>query len=133
MLTMSPEELDALLAKPINAIVATTRQADAPQLTPVWFLWDGETFAFSTTKNRIKYGNIKRNPKISLIVDDEATHQYAVAYGHAEIVEQHERVTELTRPLLEKYVPGNIERIDSMLGDASWVVILLRPDKWVTI
>lgn len=65
-------------------------------------------------------------------MDDEATHHYAVAYGHAEIVEQHGRVAEFTLPLMEKYVPGNVERIDLTLGDVSRVVILLRPDKWVT-
>lgn len=129
---MSPEELDSLLAKPINAIVATTRRADAPQLTPVWFLWNGEYFAFSTTKERVKYGNIKRDPKISLIVEDATTHLYAAAYGAAEIVEQRERVAELTRPLLEKYAPGNTARLEAVLADTSRVIILLRPEKWVT-
>lgn len=126
---MSPEELDSLLAKPNNAIVATTRRADAPQLTPVWFLWDGEFFTFSTTKGRVKYGNIKRNPRISLIVDDEMTHQYVVAYGEAEIVEERERVAELTRPLLEKYAPGNTARLETVLSDTSRIIVLLRPDK----
>ena len=84
---MTPEERNAQLAKPLNAIVAVSRRAGGPQLTPVWFYWDGEAFFFSTTRSREKYKNIKRNPEISLIVDDLAAHTYVAAYGRAEIVE----------------------------------------------
>ena len=104
---MTPEERNAQLAKPLNAIVAVSRRAGGPQLTPVWFYWDGEAFFFSTTRSREKYKNIKRNPEISLIVDDLAAHTYVAAYGRAEIVEgDRERVVALTAPIMEKYMPG---------------------------
>lgn len=129
---MMPEERDALLAKPLNAIVAVQRQSGGPQLTPVWFLWDGQAFYLSTTKSRAKYANLQRHRAISLIVDDLAAHQYVAAYGHAEIIEHdRERIVALTRPIMEKYAPERAAQMaEGMEPDR--VVVVLRPDKLVT-
>lgn len=129
---MTPEERNEQLAKPLNAIVAVSRRAGGPQLTPVWFYWGGEAFFFSTTRSREKYKNIKRNPEISLIVDDLAAHTYVAAYGRAEIVEgDRERVVALTAPIMEKYMPGRAkESAEQMEPDR--VVVVLRPRRIVT-
>lgn len=119
---MNDNEIAAHLAKPLNAIIGTHRQAGGPQLTPVWFYWDGEAFYFSTTTDRKKFANIQRNPAISVMVDDLAAHEYVVAYGNAEIIQ--ENVPELTRPILEKYMPGQA----STLGqEPNRIIIKLRP------
>lgn len=55
---MTSEEVNVLLARPLDAIVAVTRREGGPQVTPVWFRWDGEAFYFSTTRHRSKYANI---------------------------------------------------------------------------
>lgn len=129
---MTPEERNEQLAKPLNAIVAVSRRAGGPQLTPVWFYWDGEAFFFSTTRSREKYKNIKRNPEISLILDDLAAHTYVAASGRAEIVEgDRERVVALTAPIMEKYMPGRAkESAEQMEPDR--VVVVLRPRRIVT-
>jgi len=72
---MTSEEMQALLSKPNNAIIGINRANGGPQLTPVWFAWDGKSFFFSTTKDRTKYLNLKRNPSITLIVDDLESHE----------------------------------------------------------
>src|SRR5436305_7739717 len=97
-------DLQQFLAQPHNAIIGVNRPGKAPQLTPVWFQWDGTVFRFSTTRDRAKYLNIQRDPQISLIIDDVASHTYIVATGRAEI-EDDATVPEKTRPLLQKYVP----------------------------
>jgi hypothetical protein len=38
---MISEEMQTLLSKPNNAIVGVNRADGGPQLTPVWFEWDG--------------------------------------------------------------------------------------------
>jgi len=83
----SYEEMKDFLAKPNNAIIGVNRAEGAPQLTPVWYVWDGDAFYFSTTKDRAKYLNLKRDPSISLVVDDVPSHRYMTAYGKAEIIE----------------------------------------------
>ena len=41
---LSPEKRDAFLAGKWNAILATIKKDGSPQLTPVWYRWDGEQF-----------------------------------------------------------------------------------------
>src|SRR6266571_325468 len=129
---MISEEMQTLLSKSNNAIVGVNRTVGGPQLTPVWYAWDGTSFLFSTTKDRAKYLNLKRDPSISLIVDDLETHNYVVAYGRAEIIEQN--VGELTRPVIKRYVPADqVERSVKMIGnDPNRVLVVLHPEKVIT-
>jgi PPOX class probable F420-dependent enzyme len=131
-ITMTSEEMQALLSKPNNAIVGVNRTTGGPQLTPVWYAWDGTSFLFTMTKDRAKYLNLKRDPSISLIVDDLASHKYVVAYGRAEIIEQN--VGELARPIIERYVPADrVEQSVTMVkNDPSRVLVVLYPEKVIT-
>ncbi|HMA35744.1 MAG TPA: PPOX class F420-dependent oxidoreductase [Chloroflexia bacterium] len=128
---MTTEEINALLAKPLHAIVATTRRTAPPQLTPVWFYWDGECFYFSTTRDRAKYPNLKRDPAIALIVDDPATHKYVAAYGQAELIE--DNVLELTRPILARYMAGErLAQFEASVMNSNRIIVALRPEQIVT-
>ena len=67
---MTNQEMDLFLAESRNAIVATVNPDGFPQLTPIWFVWeDGKVF-FSTTEPRLKTRNLKRDPRVSLCVDE---------------------------------------------------------------
>ncbi len=120
------EEIETFLARPNHAAVGTNRTKGAPQLTVTWYIWDGKTFYFSTTKNRAKYFNLKRDPSISLLVNNFAENWYLVAYGHAEIVEQNH--DELAIPLLEKYMTPE-QRAQWPGGDPDRVIVVLHPEK----
>ncbi len=124
--------MQTLLSKSNNAIVGVNRTVGGPQLTPVWYAWDGTSFLFSTTKDRAKYLNLKRDPSISLIVDDLETHNYVVAYGRAEIIEQN--VGELTRPIIAKYASADkFEQMIKMIeNDPGRVLVVLHPEKILT-
>ena len=104
------------------------------QLNPVWFVWDGESFLFSTQKASVKYANIVRDPNISVIVNDPVTHTYVVAYGRAEIVGL-ERYPELGNAIVEKYIPADqrqqFSAANQAIERASRVVIVLKPEKVV--
>lgn len=122
------DEINALLAKPNHAIVGINRAVGAPQLSVVWYLWDGTSFLFSTTIDRAKYLNIQRDPAISLLVDDPDGKWYVVAYGQAEVREQ---TVEITRRLFTKYMPDSPQ---AHSGDVApnRVVIVLHPEKMLT-
>jgi len=123
----SEEDVKELLAGAHHAVVGVNRASGPPQLTVVWFLWDGETFRFTTTRSRAKYLNLKRDPSISLLVDDVEKNFYVVAYGRALILEDGHDA--LAQPLLEKYMPEKA-------GNPQWtpdrVIVELRPDRILT-
>jgi len=125
---MTPDEINALLSKPNHAVVGTSRADGTPQLTVVWYLWDGRTFRFSTTRNRTKYFNIKRNPRISLLVDDFDNKWHVVAYGHAEITSQD---LDFSRLLFQKYMPDD-PRAREGDDDPDRVVVTLHPERILT-
>ncbi|MBO0795869.1 MAG: pyridoxamine 5'-phosphate oxidase family protein, partial [Ktedonobacteraceae bacterium] len=131
---MDAEALQAFLAKPHDAIMATNRPGKGSQLSPVWFLWDGESFLFTSQKATAKYANITRDPNISIIVNDTATHMGVTAYGRAEIVGP-ERYPELWDTLLAKYIPA--ERREQVAAAiqahrrSESIVIVLKPEKIV--
>lgn len=59
-------------------MVGTIGRRGEPQVTPLWFLWDGERVRISLVDGRQKLRNLQRNPAISLVVVDPARPTYYV-------------------------------------------------------
>jgi PPOX class probable F420-dependent enzyme len=61
-----------LRSEPI--IWLTTVRADGQaQASPVWFLWDGETFLLYSQPDAQKVRNLAANPKVALHLDDDGS------------------------------------------------------------
>lgn len=72
MKLMSHEEWRAfLLASPRTAKVATVRPDGRPHVAPVWFDLDGDELIFTTWHTTVKARDLRRDPRLSLCVDDE--------------------------------------------------------------
>jgi PPOX class probable F420-dependent enzyme len=55
-----------------RVIWLTTVRADlTPQPSPVWFLWDGQTFLIYSQPNQQKLRNIQQNPRVALHLDGD--------------------------------------------------------------
>ena len=119
-----------LLEDAPNAIVATVGRDGVPQLTPNWFLWDGEVFWVATMGSTVKVHNLRRDTRVALCIDRvEPPEAYLQVSGRAEIIETD--VREQTLPLIAKYVSpaAAVEKHwEKLEGDR----ILLRvvPDRW---
>lgn len=60
-----------------------------PQSTPVWFLWDGETFLIFSEPGTRKLRNIRDNPKVALHLDgDGKGGDIVVVNGDARIADR---------------------------------------------
>jgi PPOX class probable F420-dependent enzyme len=124
-LTDTTPSIEQLLAKPLHAVVGINRAGKPPQLTVVWFEWDGATFRFSTTRSRAKFRNLVRDPQLSLLVDDPETNSYIAASGRA-VVEDHGHA-ELSQRLFARYLPG--QHAGATPEEPDRVVIALTPDR----
>lgn len=129
---MLSEDLEDLLAQPNNAILAINRRSGGPQVIPMWYIWNGEAFYFSTTTKLAKYHNIKRNPAISLVVADGP--RYVAAYGQAQIIPlDAPGVADLMVQAAKKYVPAEqVEQLLQVVQEPDRVVIKLLPEKIVS-
>lgn len=104
---------------------ATGRRNGSPQLTLVGYGYDGKDIVISTTSDRPKYFNTRRQPKIALLVQDGR--QYVVVYGRVEHVETDPERLEATQR-----VPGFARRLER-LGNLDAVVAELDAEKRIIL
>jgi PPOX class probable F420-dependent enzyme len=103
------DKAKAIIDKPNLAFVATVMADGSPQVTPVWVEREGDTITFNTATGRVKWQNMRRDPRIALtIVDRDDDYARVVVRGRvAELIEGEEADRQIDR-LSEKYT-GNPE------------------------
>lgn len=68
--------------------LATVRADGRPHIAPIWFVLDGEELVFNTWHSSVKGGNLRRDGRIALCVDDERPpFAYVVFEGIATVSE----------------------------------------------
>jgi PPOX class probable F420-dependent enzyme len=132
------DRIDAFLAEPRTVIVAGTRGDGRPQLTPNWFLWDGNCFSVSTTRTRAKYRIFKRDPRAELAIDDSTGGRCVLVSGIAEIREDIVPELDRFRAIREKHgvpVPSDDEFLASLRADDRVLLVItpnVPPSSWTT-
>jgi PPOX class probable F420-dependent enzyme len=66
------------------AVLATLKADGTVQQTVMWYLIDGDELLFNTASGRVKYGNLARDPRVSLCVEDG--YRYVTISGTARAV-----------------------------------------------
>jgi PPOX class probable F420-dependent enzyme len=66
---MNADQIDDFLAEPRHAIAGVIRSDGAPQLSPVWILYEARKVYFSISLASAKYRQLARDPRISLCID----------------------------------------------------------------
>ena len=59
--------------------MATQRADGYPHLTPIWFVWEDGKFLHTLGANRVHLANLARDPRMSLVIDED----YRLADGLA--------------------------------------------------
>jgi len=54
-----------------TATLATVRADGRPHAAPIWFDLDGDTLIFTTGESTVKGRNMRRDPRVSLCIDEE--------------------------------------------------------------
>ncbi|MGW6982241.1 PPOX class F420-dependent oxidoreductase [Streptomyces sp. NPDC054932] len=116
---------------PVFATVATIQPDGSPQLSVTWLTRDGEELLISTTVGRRKEKNLRRDPRITVMINPtDAPYSYAEVRGTAELSTEggQELINELSRKYTGKdYRDFNPASVD----DAPRVVVRVVPRKVV--
>jgi PPOX class probable F420-dependent enzyme len=102
---MNSSQVQEFLGAPRHAIAAALRSDGAPQLSPIWFLYENERLYFSILLSSAKYRQLRRDPRIALCIDAGHPDARAVSIsGTAELItdESPER-TDLEWRILRRY------------------------------
>jgi PPOX class probable F420-dependent enzyme len=70
--TPLPDDLRALLTKPNPAVIATLGADGRPVSVATWYLLDGDRILVNMDEGRKRLGHLRRDPRVSLTVLDEA-------------------------------------------------------------
>ncbi|MGW4855616.1 PPOX class F420-dependent oxidoreductase [Streptomyces sp. NPDC004288] len=116
---------------PVFATVATVQPDGSPQLSVTWLARDGDDLLFSTTVGRRKETNLRRDPRVSVMINPaNAPYTYAEIRGTATLTTKggQELIDELSRKYTGKdyadFNPASAE-------DSDRVVVRITPRKIV--
>jgi PPOX class probable F420-dependent enzyme len=80
---------DLLTTKKAFANLATINADGTPQVTPVWFDWDGSRIRINTARGRLKDKNLRRTPAVALsIMDPDNPYRYVQVKGRVAAVSE---------------------------------------------
>ena len=121
-----PESARRLIESGSLAHLVTLNADGSPQVTPVWFDWDGSRLRVNTAKGRLKDKNLRRTPSVALsIMDPDNPYRYVQVRGRvAAVTEQgaDPHIDSLARKYLGKDTypyrkPGEVRVIFSIAPD----------------
>jgi len=84
------KEAQAFLQELRFAVLATINQDGTPQLSTMWYLFEDDgTILMNTKVGRLKERNLRRDPRISICIEDE--YNFLTINGTAQLIDDPER------------------------------------------
>lgn len=120
-----PEAFLDLLESAALAHIATIGPTGAPQVSPVWFGWDGTHIQFSQSPNAQKLKNLRRDSRVSLsIVDPTNEYRYLEVRGRVTDIEEDPGYTFLNK-MAGKY--WGMDTYPHQVEESVPVIIVIEP------
>ena len=128
-------EIEAFLVKPLLARLGSSNEDGTIHIAPLYYVYEGGEFLFGTQDVSRKAKNIRRDKRVTVLID--ATNpvlQAVMAYGDA-ILDYDDVITKRVK-IFERYYksPTEAKAFAERLANA-WktVIIRLRPTKIVSV
>ena len=114
------------------AVMATINKDGSPHLSPNWYYYDGERLSFVTTKERLKFFNLRSDDRMSVCVyEPPLASNYVVIQGRATIDDGD--IWEDARLIIQRYVePDRVESYVERWKTQPRILIQVAPDKIYT-
>lgn len=132
---MIPDNIKDFIAKNNKAVLSTFRKDGNAQLSIIVVGPHDDGAAFTTTADRAKLINLKRDPRCSLLVSQESWWGYVVLEGKARIMSSdntHADVLRLALRDVYKSISGehpNWEEYDQAMIDERRSAVIVVPDR----
>ncbi len=132
---MSRAEWERFLAGRHVAVLATLRPNGEPVLTPIWYLYRDGLLYMRTGLESVKASNIRRDPRVTVCVQDErAPYRSVTVYGRASIEPREEGLAALIARRYLGAVGGaaNLRMAGEVEEQSAEVTLAVRPERVVT-
>jgi PPOX class probable F420-dependent enzyme len=133
---MTPEARRAFLTTGTRtAILATTRSDGHPHAVPVCFVLDDDDVLFLTNGTSAKGQDLRRDPRVTLVVDDERPpFAFVMIEGTAEASRDAGDIDRVAPRIAERYDdPGSVEDFVRFAHEALGTLVRVSPTKIVAL
>lgn len=133
---MTPAEIEQFLQAPRHAVVGTNSAGGAPQLSPVWYLYEADRLYFSLALSTVKYRNLQRDPRLSVCVDGcHPDARTVMIYGTVEMIawgDPQER--EMWWRIIQRYyeTEAAARRYADTIRDTPMALAVVTPEKIIS-
>lgn len=113
--------------------MATHNEDGSIHIAPLWFNYEDGDILFGTQEITHKIANIKRNPRVTVLIDTvDPALQAVMIYGVAEL--EYENVTAKRIAIFEKYLPADQAAGFAESLASSWepVIVRVKPERMIT-
>jgi PPOX class probable F420-dependent enzyme len=130
---LSEEEIRDWLAGPNIGRVGTVNADGTPRVTALWYLPEEDgRITFNTYEDNVHVENIKRDPRVALLVDSSDQPYKSVHYnGHAEVADEAASAEEIAR-LYQRYFSDGAAALrygQQLVGAGKRVNIRFTPER----
>lgn len=132
MKAMAKEEyLEFLEAGSRTGKLATVRTDGRPHVAPIWFALDGEELIFTTWHETVKAANLRRDPRVSLCVDEESPpFAFVIVEGTVSLSEDPEGRAYWTRRIAARYMGADQAEAYGKRNDVEGeLLVRIKPEK----
>ncbi|MBV8945764.1 MAG: PPOX class F420-dependent oxidoreductase [Solirubrobacterales bacterium] len=131
---MSPPEVASFLIHGTRtAKVATTMSSGQPHVMPVWFVLDGEELVFTTGAGSVKGRNLRRDPRLALVVDEDvAPYTFVHIRGRARISEEIDELLRFATEIGGRYMgPERAEEFGQRNAVPGELLVHVTPERTI--
>ena len=132
MQRMTDDEAWAFLREGNRPSVFASLRADGrPHAVPTWYAVDGEELVFTTWHTTVKAGNLRRAPRVTLVVQDpDPPYDYVSVEGDARLVDDLGQCRAISTLLGAKYMgEDRAEEFGARNGVEGELVVRVRPTR----
>jgi PPOX class probable F420-dependent enzyme len=120
-----PPEVDAFLAKPNPAVVATVRPDGSPHSAATWYDWEDGRVLLNMDESRVRLGHLRKNPQVALTVLAEGDwYRHVSLLGRVVSLKEDEGLRDIDR-LAVRYT-GKPYRNRTNRRFTAW----MEPERW---
>lgn len=133
MPSMTQQELEEYLRRPLVVTFTTIRPDGSPHVTPIWYEYDGGKFYCWVGADTIKVRNIRHDPHVALcIATHDHPYKYVIVNGSCEI--SHDGVAERARSIAVRYYgeERGARFASETYRDGEAVLLVVTPTRMLT-
>jgi PPOX class probable F420-dependent enzyme len=123
MVGMSRERMNEFLKGPHIARIGTIGLDGEPHVTPVWYMWDGQSIYVVGRKRSSWIEHLRRNPRVAVLIDEAGPPEFKISIDGIAQIMQSDWI-ETARRMSIKYF-GNktgTNYLEATLDQPRWLV-----------